>query len=92
MSDLGEQKSKGQPAATNRRRLSWRERIERKLELLPGRPGVYLMKDAAGKILAGNGDQVVRCDECMTCFATIGSGKPMGCKVNRNLPGSPHPV
>jgi len=44
--------------------------------------------DAAGKILAGKGDEIVRCDECMTCFATIGSGKPMGCKVNRNLPGS----
>ncbi|MGD8263500.1 MAG: NADH:flavin oxidoreductase [Desulfobacterales bacterium] len=44
--------------------------------------------DAAGKILAGNGDRIVRCDECMTCFATIGRGKPMGCKVNRNLPGS----
>ncbi|MEE4262406.1 MAG: NADH:flavin oxidoreductase [Desulfobacteraceae bacterium] len=44
--------------------------------------------DAAGKILAGKGHEIVRCDECMTCFATIGSGKPMGCKVNRNLPGS----
>ena len=44
--------------------------------------------DAAGKILAGKGDEIVRCDECMTCFATIRSGKPMGCKVNRNLPGS----
>ena len=44
--------------------------------------------DAAGKILAGKGNEIVRCDECMTCFATIGSGKPMGCKVNRNLPGS----
>ncbi len=44
--------------------------------------------DAAGKILAGKGDEIVRCDECMTCFATIGSGKPMGCKVNLNLPGS----
>ena len=44
--------------------------------------------DAAGKILAGNGDRIVRCVECMTCFATIGRGKPMGCKVNRNLPGS----
>jgi len=43
---------------------------------------------AAGKILAGKGDEIVRCEECMTCFATIGSGKPMGCKVNRNLPGS----
>jgi 2,4-dienoyl-CoA reductase-like NADH-dependent reductase (Old Yellow Enzyme family) len=42
----------------------------------------------AGKILAGRADEIMRCDECMTCFATIGSGKPMGCKVNRNLPGS----
>jgi len=44
--------------------------------------------DAAGKILAGKPEKIVRCDECMTCFATIGKGKPMGCKVNRNLPGS----
>jgi len=44
--------------------------------------------DAAGKILAGKGDEIIRCEECMTCFATIGKGKPMGCKVNRNLPGS----
>jgi len=44
--------------------------------------------DAAGKILAEKGDEIIRCDECMTCFATIGSGKPMGCKVNRSLPGS----
>jgi 2,4-dienoyl-CoA reductase-like NADH-dependent reductase (Old Yellow Enzyme family) len=26
------------------------------------------------------------CDECMTCFATIGRGNPVGCKVNKNLP------
>jgi 2,4-dienoyl-CoA reductase-like NADH-dependent reductase (Old Yellow Enzyme family) len=44
--------------------------------------------EAAGKILAGKPGEIVRCDECMTCFATIGKGKPMGCKVNRNLPGS----
>jgi 2,4-dienoyl-CoA reductase-like NADH-dependent reductase (Old Yellow Enzyme family) len=44
--------------------------------------------NTAGKILAGRADEIMRCDECMTCFATIGSGKPMGCKVNRNLPGS----
>ena len=44
--------------------------------------------DAAGKILAGKANEIIRCEECMTCFATIGSGKPMGCKVNRKLPGS----
>ncbi len=44
--------------------------------------------DAAGKMLAGNSREIIPCEECMTCFATIGSGKPMGCKVNRKLPGS----
>jgi 2,4-dienoyl-CoA reductase-like NADH-dependent reductase (Old Yellow Enzyme family) len=47
--------------------------------------------DAAGKILAGKHEEIVRCDECMTCYATIGKGKPMGCKVNLNLPGSRRP-
>ncbi len=45
--------------------------------------------DAAGKILAGKNSEIVSCEECMTCFATIGRGVPMACKVNRNLPGSP---
>jgi 2,4-dienoyl-CoA reductase-like NADH-dependent reductase (Old Yellow Enzyme family) len=44
--------------------------------------------DAAGKILAGKSSEIVPCEECMTCFATIGRGKPMACKVNRNLPGT----
>ena len=42
--------------------------------------------DSAGKILAGKSSEIVPCEECMTCFATIGRGKPMACKVNRNLP------
>ena len=44
--------------------------------------------DAAGKILAGKSSQIVPCEECMTCFATIGRGAPMACKVNSDLPGS----
>jgi 2,4-dienoyl-CoA reductase-like NADH-dependent reductase (Old Yellow Enzyme family) len=48
--------------------------------------------DSAGKILSGKSGEIVPCEECMTCFATIGSGKPMGCKVNRNLPGLPVPA
>ena len=44
--------------------------------------------DAAGKILAGKSSEIIPCEECMTCFATIGSGKPMACKVNKNLPGT----
>lgn len=42
----------------------------------------------AGKILSGNSDEIVRCEECMACFASIGSGKPLACKVNKNLPGA----
>lgn len=48
--------------------------------------------DSVGKIFAGRESEIVRCEECMTCFATIGQGKPMGCKVNRNLPGSRQPA
>jgi 2,4-dienoyl-CoA reductase-like NADH-dependent reductase (Old Yellow Enzyme family) len=44
--------------------------------------------DATGKILAGKSSEIVPCEECMTCLATIGRGKPMACKVNKNLPGA----
>jgi 2,4-dienoyl-CoA reductase-like NADH-dependent reductase (Old Yellow Enzyme family) len=44
--------------------------------------------DAAGKILAGKSSEIVRCEECMTCFAAIWSEKPLACKVNKNLPGA----
>ena len=43
--------------------------------------------DSAGKILAEKYSEIVPCEECMTCFASIRKGKPMICKVNRNLPG-----
>jgi len=42
--------------------------------------------DAAAKILSGKTDDIVPCEECMNCFATIGRGERMSCKVNRNLP------
>jgi 2,4-dienoyl-CoA reductase-like NADH-dependent reductase (Old Yellow Enzyme family) len=45
--------------------------------------------DAAGKILSGKSSEIFPCEECMTCYATIARGKPMACKVNRNLPGTP---
>ncbi|MBC8176386.1 MAG: NADH:flavin oxidoreductase [Deltaproteobacteria bacterium] len=48
--------------------------------------------DSAGKILAGKDSEIIPCEECMTCFASLGKGIPMVCKVNRNLPGvSPSP-
>jgi len=46
--------------------------------------------DSVRKMLDGKESEIIRCEECVTCFATIGQGKPMGCKVNRNLPGSHH--
>ncbi len=42
--------------------------------------------DTAGKILSGRGNQIIPCQECLKCFATIGRGVPMACKVNKNLP------
>ncbi len=42
--------------------------------------------DTAGKILSEREDQIILCQECMKCFATIGRGVPMACKVNKNLP------
>ena len=42
--------------------------------------------DAAGKTLAGKSDEIIACEECMTCFASLGAGKAVACKVNRNLP------
>ena len=45
--------------------------------------------DTATKILSGKSSEIIPCEECMTCFATIGRGDPMGCKVNQNLPGVP---
>ncbi len=44
--------------------------------------------DTAGKILSGKGEEIIPCKECLKCFATIGRGVPMACKVNKNLPFS----
>ena len=47
--------------------------------------------ESAGKILAAKGSEIIPCEECMTCFATIGRGAAMACKVNRNLPNPDKP-
>lgn len=44
--------------------------------------------DAAGKILAGKAEDIIPCQECMTCFKSLGKGIPLTCKVNRDLPGA----
>lgn len=41
--------------------------------------------DAAGKLLQGKESEITPCKECMNCFATIGSGAPMACAVNKNV-------
>jgi 2,4-dienoyl-CoA reductase (NADPH2) len=48
--------------------------------------------DSAGKILSGKSDELITCEECMTCLTTIGRGKPMACKLNKNLPGAAHSI
>ena len=42
--------------------------------------------ETARKMIDGNDDKIIPCEECLNCFATIGRGAPMACKVNRNLP------
>ncbi len=46
--------------------------------------------DTAGKILSGQGRHIVPCEECMNCFASIGKGESLTCKVNKNLPEAHH--
>ena len=41
--------------------------------------------ESAGKILAGKEHEIIPCEECMACFASLRKG-PVFCKVNRNLP------
>ena len=41
--------------------------------------------DSAGKILAGKADEIIPCQECMACFASLRKG-PVKCQVNKNLP------
>ena len=41
---------------------------------------------SAKKILNGTDNEIIPCDECLKCFATIGKGSPLGCKINKNLP------
>lgn len=44
--------------------------------------------DSAGKILAGKGEDIIPCQECMACFKSLGKGIPLTCKVNKELPGA----
>ncbi len=41
---------------------------------------------SAKKILNGTDNEIIPCDECLKCYATIGKGSPLGCKINKNLP------
>ncbi len=42
---------------------------------------------AGKKTSEGEGNQIIACEECMACFASIGKGSPLTCKVNKDLPG-----
>ncbi len=42
--------------------------------------------DTAGKMLAQKEEEIIKCDECLACFASLGKSKPLKCKVNPDLP------
>jgi len=42
--------------------------------------------DTAQKILEGREDEILTCEACQVCFASLGKGKPVQCKRNKNLP------
>lgn len=42
--------------------------------------------DSVGKMLGQAHGDIIPCEECLACFASIGKAKPMACKVNRDLP------
>lgn len=42
--------------------------------------------ESAQKLLNAQYDDIIPCQECLKCFATIGKGSPMACTVNKNLP------
>ncbi len=39
------------------------------------------------KMLAEKDRDIIACDECLKCFASIGRSEPMACKINPDLPG-----
>ena len=41
--------------------------------------------DTGRKLLEGKSDEIIPCEECMFCFGTIRSGKPLQCKVNKTM-------
>jgi 2,4-dienoyl-CoA reductase-like NADH-dependent reductase (Old Yellow Enzyme family) len=45
--------------------------------------------NTAEKLLSGRDDEIVRCTECMGCFAYVGPGEPVRCSVNKNTTGEP---
>lgn len=38
------------------------------------------------KMLSGREDEMLTCEACQTCFASLVKGKPLKCKQNKNLP------
>lgn len=42
--------------------------------------------ESAQKLLNAQYDDIIPCQECLKCFATIRKGVPMACTVNKNLP------
>jgi 2,4-dienoyl-CoA reductase-like NADH-dependent reductase (Old Yellow Enzyme family) len=43
--------------------------------------------ETAKKMLTDRDRDIIACEECLQCFATIGRSEPMACKINPDLPG-----
>ncbi len=43
--------------------------------------------ETAKKMLTERDRDIIACDECLKCFASIGRSEPMACKINPDLPG-----
>lgn len=43
--------------------------------------------DTAGKILAGKGNEVITCKECLNCLGAVLKGEPVACTVNKKTRG-----
>ena len=42
--------------------------------------------NTAEKIMEGKDDQILECETCMACFASLGKGQQLECKQNKSLP------
>lgn len=63
-----------------------REALEEGADLVAIGRQMICDPETAEKILRGRESAILECEACQACFASLGKGKPVQCKQNRNLP------